>query len=74
MAERCDPSGPPADRPTGREVHLLLVDDQPANLLALEAVLADLGAKLVKAHSGDGALRSSALPVFTRRIEQQPSP
>jgi PAS domain S-box-containing protein len=41
--------GPPAG--------VLLVDDQPANLLALEAVLGDLGLTLVKAGSGSEALR-----------------
>jgi signal transduction histidine kinase len=35
----------------------LLVDDLPANLLALEALLADLGQGLVKAASGAEALR-----------------
>jgi signal transduction histidine kinase len=39
------------------KVNILLVDDQPANLVALEAILADLGQNLVKAHSGSEALR-----------------
>src|SRR5580658_10235832 len=42
-------------RPT--QVNFLLVDDEPANLLALEAVLEGLGQKLVKARSGKEALR-----------------
>src|SRR5438552_14856313 len=40
-----------------RKADILLVDDTPANLLALEALLEDLGQNLVKAHSGTEALR-----------------
>jgi signal transduction histidine kinase len=38
-------------------VNILLVDDQSQNLLALEAVLEELGENLVKARSGRDALR-----------------
>src|SRR5438552_7754048 len=40
-----------------RPAKILLVDDQPANLLALEAVLEELGQELVRAGSGEEALR-----------------
>ena len=39
------------------QVEILLVDDRPENLLALEAILEPLGQRLVRAHSGEEALR-----------------
>ena len=50
----------PADtveEPDAERVSILLVDDQPANLLALEAMLQGLGQTLVKAGSGREALK-----------------
>jgi light-regulated signal transduction histidine kinase (bacteriophytochrome) len=38
-------------------VKILLVDDQPDNLLSAEAVLESLGEEIIKAHSGRQALR-----------------
>ncbi|MEO8217390.1 MAG: ATP-binding protein [Acidobacteriota bacterium] len=40
-----------------QKANILLVDDQPNNLLALEAMLGDLGENLVRAQSGVQALR-----------------
>jgi signal transduction histidine kinase len=45
----------PADPPD--RVNILLVDDQPANLVALEAMLQGLGQNLIKAESGREALK-----------------
>jgi signal transduction histidine kinase len=38
------------------KVNILMVDDQPAKLLTYEAILAELGENLIKAHSGPEAL------------------
>src|SRR5688572_8527406 len=38
-------------------VKILMVDDQPSNLLAIESVLDNLGHILVKANSGEEALK-----------------
>ncbi len=43
--------------PADDRVNLLLVDDQPANLLALEAMLQGLGQNLIRASSGREALK-----------------
>jgi CheY-like chemotaxis protein len=41
----------------GAPAKILLVDDRPENLLALEAILSGLGHELVKASSGEEALK-----------------
>jgi PAS domain S-box-containing protein len=43
--------------PSSPKANILLVDDQPANLLSLRAILEDLGQNLVEAHSGLEAFR-----------------
>lgn len=45
---------PPAG---GQASSILVVDDEPANLLAIEAALGDIGHRLVKVESGEAALR-----------------
>jgi two-component system sensor histidine kinase/response regulator len=52
------PSTRPPDRPIPDDrVNILLVDDQPANLVALEAMLQGLGQNLIRAESGREALK-----------------
>jgi two-component system sensor histidine kinase/response regulator len=50
--------------PLADQVNILLVDDQPANLVALEAMLQSLGQNLVKADSGREALKSLMVQDF----------
>ena len=45
---------------TDGKVNILIVDDKPEKLLALEAVLEDLGQNIVRAYSGREALRLPA--------------
>jgi PAS domain S-box-containing protein len=48
---------PPTNIPGEDPIEILLVDDAPDKLLALEAALSDLGQTIVKAESGPEALR-----------------
>lgn len=48
---------PPRPTATSSQVSILLVDDLPSNLFALECILAPLGQRLVRAASGQEALR-----------------
>ncbi|WP_405618211.1 response regulator [Streptomyces sp. NBC_01511] len=52
------PTDPPADTPVTDRAGILLVDDMEENLLALEAVLASLNVPLVRARSGEEAMRA----------------
>lgn len=45
------------DRERGRAADILVVDDNPANLTAIEAALGDLSGHVVRAQSGNDALR-----------------
>src|SRR3954447_14575292 len=53
-----------ADGPPAPDVGILLVDDRPANLLALEAILEGPGRRLVRAVSGERALELLAADDF----------
>ena len=52
------PSVPTSAAPVETPAGVLLVDDRPENLLALEAILEPLGQRLVRAGSGDEALKA----------------
>src|SRR4051812_6097469 len=57
MAELPEPLGLSRSLPSEPKASILLVDDNPANLLSLRAILEDLGLNLVDARSGEAALR-----------------
>jgi PAS domain S-box-containing protein len=57
MAKLPEPLGRSRTLPSEPNVSILLVDDNPANLLSLQALLEDLGQTLVEARSGEEALR-----------------
>src|SRR5262245_61847675 len=50
------PDSPPTDT-EGTRAPILLVDDNPANLLTFETILAELNEPVHTAHSGEEALR-----------------
>ena len=50
------PARPPVPAVRSEQANILLVDDQPQRLLSYEAILAELGENLVRAHSGTEAL------------------
>jgi two-component system sensor histidine kinase/response regulator len=56
-AEIVNTEEPPVITQTPQRVKILLVDDQPENLLSAEAVLESLGQEIVRANSGREALR-----------------
>jgi PAS domain S-box-containing protein len=64
--EQALPANAPAQNGEFRPgpVEILLVDDRPENLLALEAILEPLNQTLIRAHSGDEALRKLLLHDF----------
>ena len=56
MAALSEPLGLSPKRPSGLKANILLVDDNPAYLLALRSILEDLDQNLVEVRSGEEAL------------------
>src|SRR4051812_8001957 len=57
MADSLEPLGLSRSLPSEPKASILLVDDNPANLLSLRAILEELGHNLVDARSGEEALQ-----------------
>ena len=57
MADSSEPLGISRSGSSEPKVNILLVDDNPANLLSLRAILDDLGQNIVEARSGDEAIQ-----------------
>jgi CheY-like chemotaxis protein len=49
---------------SSQQAKILLVDDRPDNLLALSAILSSLGHGMVRAHSGEEALKAMLVDEF----------
>src|SRR5438874_8688309 len=64
MANSSYPPGLSRNLPSEPKASILLVDDNPANLLALRALLEELGHNLVDAHSGEEALQRAQAEDF----------
>src|SRR2546428_64778 len=52
--------------PTSKEINLLLVDDRPENLLSLEALLEAKDLALIRAYSGEEALKRHSRRLATQ--------
>jgi len=64
MADVSEPLVLPRSEPSEPKASILLVDDNPANLLSFRAILEDLGLNLVEARSGEEALARLRLDDF----------
>ena len=56
MSDVSEPLAPSRSEPSEPKAGILLVDDNPANLLSLRALLDDMGQNLVEARSGEDAI------------------